>query len=344
MGTQEDIQERINERLTIEANLLEGGFSQDIIGSVAYELANIEDVAIPDIISNGFVATADREHLILKGIEYGLPIREATASTVLLKITGVEGAIVSSDIKAVYNNLTYTVQEFTKIGSSGFVIVEATCDIKGTIGNVSEGVINQFLTSYDGLTSVINEAPSFGGYDDEETEVFRARLLEYNSLDASNANEAQYKIWAQSVAGVSKAVVQGAEFVGAGNVGVYITAIDGIVTERLKEDVREYIENIQPINATVIVDGLTSIPINITANCVLKAGFTTDDVKTEFTASLKAYFNTVSTVVSYIKVADLLLNCVGVEDVTSYTLNGGTTSIQIGVTESAEVGNVVIVG
>jgi hypothetical protein len=50
MSTQEEIIQRINERLTIDANLLEGGFSQDIIGSVAYELANIKDVDLNVIV------------------------------------------------------------------------------------------------------------------------------------------------------------------------------------------------------------------------------------------------------------------------------------------------------
>ena len=36
MGTQEDIQQRISDRLTIEANKLEGGFAQDIIGSISF--------------------------------------------------------------------------------------------------------------------------------------------------------------------------------------------------------------------------------------------------------------------------------------------------------------------
>lgn len=344
MGLQEDIQERINSRLTINANLLEGGFSQDIIGSVAYELANVQEVQIPDVISNGFVATADREHLILKGQEYGLPIRKATASTVILRIEGEVGAIVSSDVKAVYNNLTFTVSDFNKIGSSGIILVEAKCDILGSIGNVPENTIDKFLISYEGLTSVSNPAPSYGGYDEEETETYRDRLLEYNMLDASNANASQYKIWAQSVAGVSKAIVQSAEIVGAGNVGVFISSIDGEVTEQLKTNVLNYIESVQPINATVIVDSLTPVPISVNAQCVLSEGTSTDDVKEEFTTELERYFRTVQTTVSYIKVADLLLNCSGVIDVTSYTLNGGTQSIEIAETESPEVGNVVIIG
>ena len=58
MSTQEDIIQRINERLTVNANLLEGGFSQDIIGSVAYELANIYDTELTNIADRVFVETA----------------------------------------------------------------------------------------------------------------------------------------------------------------------------------------------------------------------------------------------------------------------------------------------
>lgn len=345
MGLQEIIQERINERLTIVANLLEGGFSQDIIGSVAYELANIQEVQLPDILNNGFVTTADREHLILKGIEYGLPIREATASSVLLKIEGLEGATVSSEVKAVYNNITYTVDDFAKIDETGVVFVNATCDIKGSVGNVAEETITQFLTPYEGLTSVTNLEPSYGGFDDEETETYRNRLLEYIRLDASNANKDQYKVWAMSVAGVSKAIIKGAEELGIqGTVGVYISAIGGTVTDDLKAQVKAYIEEVQPINATVQVFSLTPKVINVTANVVLSPNADLEEVRAEFMKELQQYFNTVIDSVSYYKVADILINISGVQDVTNYKLNNGTSSIAISNTESAEVGNVVING
>ena len=57
MSTKDTIQERINGRLTIDANLLEGGFSQDIIGSVSYELANIYDTEF-DLVSGRYVIDA----------------------------------------------------------------------------------------------------------------------------------------------------------------------------------------------------------------------------------------------------------------------------------------------
>ena len=75
MGTQEDIIQRINQRLTIAANLLEGGFSQDIIGSVAYELANIYDTELDNIADKVFVETATAADLVKVGADYGITRR-----------------------------------------------------------------------------------------------------------------------------------------------------------------------------------------------------------------------------------------------------------------------------
>ena len=89
-----EIIQRINERLTIDANLLEGGFSQDIIGSVAYELDNIKDVDLDAIADRVFVKTATGEDLDKVGADYGLPRRQSAAAYVYLEIEGVNGAII----------------------------------------------------------------------------------------------------------------------------------------------------------------------------------------------------------------------------------------------------------
>ena len=112
MGKQEEIQQRINERLTIDANTLEGGFSQQIIGSVAYELANIEETELNVIADKAFVATAHNEDLDRVGSDYGILRREESAAFVYLEITGDQFAVINQNVKAVYNNLVYTVQEY----------------------------------------------------------------------------------------------------------------------------------------------------------------------------------------------------------------------------------------
>lgn len=342
MSTQEEIIQRINERLTIDANLLEGGFSQDIIGSVAYELANIYDVELVEIADKVFVKTAKGEDLDKVGADYGIARRQSSQAIVYLAIQGNENAIVNSTVKAIYNNLVFTVQEYKQIGSSGVVTVKAKCETYGAIGNVPANTITEFLTTYAGLTSVNNPASAYDGFDVEDDETYRARILEYLAEDATNANEAQYKQWAESVTGVQKVVIKSADTMGAGNVGVYISAIDTTVSAELILAVTDYIESVQPINATLIVNALTYVDMGVDATIVLRTGYTTQEVIDEFTALFADYLKTVTTTVSYFKVSELLYACSGVDDVLSYTLNNDTQSVTLSDTDYAVVGDIEI--
>ena len=115
MTVQEEIIRRINERLKIDANLMEGGFAQDIIGSISYELANITETELNRIADKAFVETAEGEDLDRVGADYGIERRQAAAAIVNLEITGDEFAVINQNVKAVYNNLVFTVQEYKKI-------------------------------------------------------------------------------------------------------------------------------------------------------------------------------------------------------------------------------------
>lgn len=343
MTTKEDIQDRINGRLTIDANKLEGGFSQDIIDSVSYELANIKDTELDTIADRCFVTTAKGDDLDRCGADYGMPRREEASAIVYLQITGQQYAVINQNVKAVFNNIVYTVQEYKKINSSGVATVKAKCDTPGVIGNVPANSITQFLTNYSGLTSVNNPEPAYDGFDKEDNEIYRQRILDYLAEDASNANEAQYEKWAREVTGVQKAVIKSAEVMGAGNVGVYISAIDSTVSQELITAVHDHIDAIQPINATVIVNSLTYVDIDVSATLVLVDGYDPTDVKDEFEIAFKQYLSTVDNVVSYFKVSELLFDCSGVEDVVSYTLNGEAESVVLSDTDFATVGEVQIV-
>ena len=341
MTVEQDIIDRINSRLKIEANKVEGGFSQDIIESVAYELANIHEVDLPQTLESAFVKTAQGDALYEVGADYGFYPKTATSAIVYLEIHGNVGAEVNTSIKAQYNNLIYQVQEYKVIPESGVVTVKAECLQKGSIGNVEANTIKQFVTLYASLTSVNNPEPAYGGVDDEDIEDFRNRLLVYLAEDATSSNEAQYKQWALSVSGVTKAVVHSAEIMGAGKVGVYIASND-VVSQELLAKVKEYIESVQIINASLTVASMTYKKMNIVANLTLKSGHTPESVKQEFEPLFKAYLSTVETVVSYFKISDLLLQCSGVTDVISYTLNGGTSSVTLLDTDNAVIGEVTI--
>lgn len=343
MGTQEDIITRINDRLTISANKTEGGFSQDIIGSVAYELANIYDTELENIANKTFVSTAPTmEDLDRVAADYGMKHKQTTNAVVYLEITGVQGTIVNQNIKATYNDIVFTVTELATIGATGKVVVRAQCDTAGSVGNVDADTITEFVMNYDGLISVNNPEPAYDGFDEEGLEEFRARVKLHLAEEAVNCNEAQYKLWALEVAGVKTATVKGAETAGAGKVGVYISSTTGTVSSELIDAVGEYIDERQFINATVEVHALTTVSINTVATVTLLDGYTIDSVIQEYTETLTKYLETVTNTVSYFRASDILFACTGVEDVRSFTLNGDEESIVIPDTSIAEVGGVNI--
>lgn len=342
MGTQEDIQQRINSRLTIDANLVEGGFSQDIIGSVAYELANIYDTELANLIDKAFVNTATGPDLDNVGADYGIDRRQSSNAIVLLTITGVENAVVNQSVKAIYNNLVFTVQEYKVIGASGTVTVKAMCDTAGAIGNVAANTITEFVGNPAGLLTVNNPASAYDGFDTETDDDYRARIKLYLAEDAVNCNEAQYKLWALEVTGVKTAVIKDASTAGAGKVGVYIASTTGTVSNELKQAVKDYIDAKQFINATVVVNALTNVAINTNAVVTLVAGYTTDDVKAEYEDALEEYLDGLTGVVSYFRASDLLFACSGVNDVTSFQLNGDEQSIALTDTQIATVGSITI--
>lgn len=343
MGTQEDIQQRINSRLTIDANLVEGGFSQDIIGSVAYELANIYDTELANMIDKAFVNTATGSDLDNVGADYGIDRRQSSNAIVSLTITGTENAVVNQSVKAIYNNLVFTVQEYKVIGSSGTVTVKAMCDTAGAIGNVAANTITEFVGNPAGLLTVNNPASAYDGFDTETDDDYRARIKLYLAEDAVNCNEAQYKLWALEVTGVKTAVIKDASTAGAGRVGVYIASTTGTVSNELKQAVKDYIDVRQFINATVVVNALTNVAINTNAVVTLVAGYTTDDVKAEYEDALEEYLNNLTGgVVSYFRASDLLFACTGVNDVTMFKLNNAEQSIALTDTEIATVGSITI--
>lgn len=341
MALEQEIIDRINGRLTIEANKLEGGFSQDIIGSVAYELANITEVDLPQTLQNAFVKTAQGEKVFEVGADYGFYPKKATQAIVYLEITGDAGSQVNTNIRAKYNNLIFQCAEFKVIPASGIVKVKALCTTKGAIGNVDANTITEFVTQYAGLNGVTNPEPAYDGVEDETVEEFRQRLLTYLAEDPTNSNEAQYKQWALSISGVTKAVVYPAEKVGAGNVAVYIASEEEVSNELIQR-VQDFIESVQIINANLTVLAMNYVDMNVTANLTLKQGHTVESVLEEFNPLFKEYLSTADTVVSYFKISDLLLQCSGVLDVISYTLNGGTVSVALEDIDNAVIGEIVI--
>ena len=343
MSSMDDYVAGMNARLTLDENKMEGTFGQDIIQSVGYEMGVQKDTQIDPMIDRAFVSTADDEDLDLAGADNGLPRKEATHAQVLVRVSGLENQVVSSSVKISYSDVVFTAAEAKNIPAAGYVDVYFRCDTAGVIGNVANGTEFTFDGNYYGLTSAVAVAAGIGGSEREDDESYRERILYKMQNEASSGNEAHYKLWAESVDGVASAKIVPL-WNGNGTVKVLISTPDkSTPTQTLIDTVAAYIETQKPIGATVTVDSIEYVNINVTATVSLSDAGSISNVTAEFNELLASYLSTYGlTTFSYIRIADLLLQCTGVLDVQSYTLNGGVQSITLTPTQMARVGTTSI--
>ena len=275
----------------------------------------------------------------LAGADNGLPRKAATYSQVLVRVSGLEDQVVSSSVKISYSDVVFTAIEAKTIPAAGYVDVIFQCNTAGTVGNVAEGTVFSFDGNYYGLTSAVAVSKGVGGSDREDDESYRERILYKIQNEASSGNEAHYKLWAESVDGVASAKIVPL-WNGNGTVKVLISTPDkSTPTQTLIDEVAAYIETQRPIGATVTVDSIEYVNINVVATVTLSDIGSISNVTEEFNAALAQYLSTYGlTTVSYLRIADLLLQCTGVLDVQSYTLNGGVQSINLISTQMPRVG------
>ncbi len=349
MTTKEDIQTSINSRLTTSPTQIEGGTSQDIIGSVSYEIANIIDTLIEPVLDNAFVKTADEEHLKIRGEEVGVYRKNATCAIVYAKITGaLPNTIITTELKAkTENNIVFRNFETSITDENGEATIKMICLEKGTIGNIEANSLNEFYTSYTGFLNAQITNPDFAydGFEEENVEDYRERILEYLKDDACNSNVKDYIMWAKSVSGVKNVVVKDAFTTGAGKVGVYISALQNApVSSELIEQVRETIEKEQIINAKVEVYPLQYLEINVSASVVLDESVNIEYVKSSLRSKMEEYFDNLSSdIVSYLYISNLIFEIGGVLDVSDYLLNNSTSGVLVNEYQIPVAGDIALV-
>ena len=106
---------------------------------------------------------------------------------------------------------------------------------------------------------------------------------------------------------------------------------------------RDYIETVRPIGATVTVSSPTMRSVNVSANVILDGTKTLDDVLAMFKSQFTEYLKSLVFVeyrVSYAKIGSLLLNIEGVQDYDDLRLNNSNGNIIVGEKEIPAMGTV----
>lgn len=276
----------------------------------------------------------------------GIERRQATRAKGEVTLTGT-GVVNVGDLFETSNGTQFRATETKTITNTGKVSIESV--IAGSSGNVPANAITLFPVTLGGFTAVINENPTFDGFNEESDESLLQRYFDRIKTPATSGNLNHYIQWAQEIEGVGGVRVQP---LWDGDNTVRLIIIDADkqpASTELVATVQQYIDpnssgsgkGVAPIGARCTAISATSRNINVSANITLGDDYTLQQVKDAFENALKQYLADIAfeeDIVSYARIGSILLATNGVVDYTNLTVNNGTANIPVLEIEVAVVG------
>ena len=170
-----------------------------------------------------FIATADEPYLYIHAEELGLPRLGGTqASGTVTAISNVDLTIVTGSKLTDGKSHYWSVVTDTVLTANVPAIINVVADQVGASWNFSGSLL--WVSPQAGLSSKVTNVLINGGFDEEELEDWRARLLERKQLGQSRYREADLISLMKTIAGVKHVYVYPKRR-GLGSVDVAITAM-----------------------------------------------------------------------------------------------------------------------
>ena len=325
--TYEVIKQRILDNIALDIDKREGSILNTFASANAMSLAKAY-IEMGDILSLGFIEDTFDNYLDKRVSEFGVYRKKGTKATGQIKVTGDEGTVISNGTTFLCNDLKFVMLNDVVIGEEDDICYVEAEEV-GYKYNLSPNSIFTLIEPINGVKTLTNETTFKNGVDIETDEELRKRFIKVVNNPSTSGNKNHYEEWALEVNGVGRAIVYPL-WNGNGTVKVMIVGNDNKpVLEEVITNCKLHIEENMPIGCQLTVITPTNLDITIVANIELKEGYDKEEIKQEFEAKINEYLKTVTTELTYAKIYGLLANIVGVEDITSLTVNGGTSNITI---------------
>lgn len=325
--TYEVIKSRTLDNINLDLDKREGSITNTLVSANSMSLAKAY-IDMGDILSLGFIEDAFDTYLDKRVGEFGVYRKEGSKATGEIKVTGQEGTVLENGTSFLCNDLKFIMLNDVTIGESDDIChIEA--EEVGYKYNLSSNSNFALTEANSNIESLINEKDFSGGVDVETDEELRNRFRKVVNNPSTSGNKAHYEEWALEVNGVGRAIVHPL-WNGNGTVKVMVVGNDNNpVDEEIINNCKLHIEENMPIGCQLTVTTPTSLNVSIVASVELKEGYEISEIKEEFKTKLNEYLKTVTTELVYSKVYGILVNLLGVGDITSLAINGNTSNITI---------------
>lgn len=310
----------------------EGSYANVLLSEAAYVMWKYGQTL------NGFIdilfpSEKSGEYLDLHAAQIGMVRQPGAKAEVTVTFTGADGAkIPAGTIVCTPSALRFLTTEDVTI-VDGFASVLCIAEDIGADYNVPEATVTQMAVNIHNVYGVTNAAAGAGGADEESDVDLWTRYHERRTEPITSGNANHYVMWAKEVTGVSYARCIPL-WNGNGTVKVIIAGADRKpLDETIVTACAEHIEAERPIGATVTVVSVAEADIPLAAKIKLVNGHTLEEVKADLSAAVSALLATLPFAeeqsVPYSRFLACLLQCEGVADYSSFTVNGAKTALHI---------------
>lgn len=178
------------------------------------------------------------------------PRKDAVAASGFMRWDGVtNGLMVSAGSVIQRDDLVQYLAQADATSAGGVLRVPIACSVTGTTGNMDDGEALSLVTPVNGLPSGGMADTIAGGFDIEDLEVWRARVLERYYWTPQGGADGDYVVWAKEVPGVTRAWTY-RHWMGTGTVGVMIASsdlINPILDDATVAATQAHIEPLAPV-------------------------------------------------------------------------------------------------
>lgn len=307
----------------------EGSIIYDALAPCAYKLAQ-GFFYLSNFLDLVFLDTASDEYLDRIGDMYGVSRTKATGA--LWKATST--AELEIGMRFAHEDITYEVIE--TLGEKEYSL---QCEQSGSTGNSYVGELDN-LDNVDATVTLVTLIKS--GVDEESDDHYRSRIYDRVQLPVTSGNVHNYKTWAKEVAGCGECKVIPL-WNGPGTVKLIVVDTKMGIDTSLPDKVKEYVETVRPIGATVTVVSPTEKQISVSAKITFDSSVELESIKQDLETELNAYITSLAFttyIVSYARIGSIILTIPGVIDYTDLTVNGEMKNVIINDEEIPAVGTI----
>lgn len=347
--TPESLKSKMLQDLTVkgaEIDTREGSYANTLVSVAAYQLFKLYQ-QFPSLLSMAFPDEDSGEYIDKAAAQVGMVRTPGKKATVTVTFSGTDGTVIpaGTSLYAPESGLQFLTAEDTTI-ADGTASVTAVAAEVGADYNLPAQSITSMYINVVGVLSVTNDAAATGGVDEESDVDFFARYHARRTLPITSGNVNHYITWASEVSGVAYANCLPL-WNGNGTVKVVIAGADrGPVDETVRAACAAHIEDNRPIGATVTVVSVVEREIPLTATVTLVSGYTKEQVADQLSSAVSQLLTAQNfgepVTVPFSRFLACLLQCPGVADYSSFTVDGGTTAVTLGAEDAAVVGSVTI--